>query len=484
MLVTDTCLADGRYRLLNPCGATRNGGAEFWLAHDEANARDVALTVLTADPGGRHLFDGGARVLEHARLTATAGEPAVAPVLDVFGPAEETELGAGAAGLVVATWTPGAEVLDTVRQAPVPAERACRMLRPLAAAADRLHHRGLLAGIDCPQRIRIGADGTLVLAFPGPAPTATQREDVYGLGALLYALIVGEWPAPDAAEWLPDAVPERLRLVVQLSLGCAGLGEIHTATPLLEAMARFETDAVIPEPSVARPVPEPAAEPPSRPVRLRPMDARSALTAILAIAVVVLVAGGVTQVSGLFDRTPAAVPLSLPSPAPAAVLPRPAPVSPVPSSTPPAAPVAVRPDRVAVFSVTGSPDHSREAGLAADGDPATAWPTDQYREQFPQFAPGVGLLAGFGRPLRVRGVDVTSPSAGSVVEIRVAATAQPTLAETVPVATATLAPGTTMIPVPSGAASAVVLVWLVRLAPGPGGYQSTIQEIAYLGDTG
>ncbi|WIY00773.1 hypothetical protein QRX60_43090 [Amycolatopsis mongoliensis] len=478
MLVTGTSLADGRYHLSSRCGATR-AGAEFWLAHDAADARDVAVTVLTAGPDG-HPFGEGARVLEHARLTAAAAEPAVAPVLDVLGPDEEP--GGGAVGLVVAAWTPGPEVLEAVRRAPVPPERACRMLLPLATAVDHLHHRGLLAGIDCPQRTKVGPDGALVLAFPGPAPTATQREDVFGLGALLYSLIVGQWPAPGAAECLPDAVPEPLRLAVQLSLGCPGLGEIHTATPLLEAMADFESGALGAEPPAARRVPARSADP-TRPVRAGHRTRYSMLTTILAIAVVVLVAGGVTQVSGLFDRAPAGAPEPASSPAPTAVRPRPAP-PPAPSSTTPAAPAPVRPDSVTVYSVTGSPDHPREAGLAVDGDPATAWPTDQYREQFPKFAPGVGLLAGFGRPLRVREVDVSSPSAGSVVEIRVAASAPAALADTVPLATATLASGTTRIPVPPGPASAAVLVWLVHLAPGPGGYQDRIQEITYLGDTG
>jgi hypothetical protein len=202
----------------------------------------------------------------------------------------------------------------------------------------------------------------------------------------------------------------------------------------------------------------------------------------LAVALVGVAVLAFTQVIGS-AREPSSAPPASPVPtsaapsSPSATRPAPAP-EPL-GAAPPAASVEVSPSSVEAYTATGSPDNPGRIPRAVDNDPGSGWSTDRYFQQLPQFAPGVGLIATFGRPVRLTSVDITSPSAGTVVQVRSAPDAETPLSGTGLLATATLNAGATTIQIPPGPPSTGVLIWITRLTSADGGYQSTINEITY-----
>jgi len=101
-----------------------------------------------------------------------------------------------------------------------------------------------------------------------------------------------------------------------------------------------------------------------------------------------------------------------------------------------------------------------------------------YRAQFPTTKQGVGLLLGLPGSPTLASIGVDSPSAGTIVEIRSATTATPTLSETTLLATSTLIFGHTTITLPTTPRPLpYLLVWITHLAGAPGAYSSTISEI-------
>src|SRR5262249_14148871 len=46
-------------------------------------------------------------------------------------------------------------------------------------------------------RIRVSIEGRVALAFPATLSDATPEEDLRGIGAVLYALLVNRWPLPE-----------------------------------------------------------------------------------------------------------------------------------------------------------------------------------------------------------------------------------------------------------------------------------------------
>ena len=80
----------------------------------------------------------------------------------------------------------------------------------------------------------------------------------------------------------------------------------------------------------------------------------------------------------------------------------------------------VQPASVGVYDVTNQPDNANQANRAVDNNPSTFWRTDNYFQPFPALKPGIGLMASFAEPVRLASMTITSPSAGTKVEIRVA----------------------------------------------------------------
>jgi hypothetical protein len=135
-----------------------------------------------------------------------------------------------------------------------------------------------------------------------------------------------------------------------------------------------------------------------------------------------------------------------------------------PPAPKPAGPI--EPASVEVFNIGGTPDNPKRAGFATDGDPGTEWRTDTYQQQFPALKPGVGLMASFAEPVRFAAVVIDSPSPNTVVEIRTAPSANPTLEETKVIGEATLQSGKTEIRLNSAEPTQFLCVWVTKLGDG------------------
>ena len=493
-LVPGGLVGEGRYRLLAQFGADPRAGAQFWRARDGQLRRDVGLTVLTGVPSDGAAAERARRVLERAAHAARLDHPGTARVLDVVGPGAGLGPDEGVLGLVIADWSAGTDLLDLIAEHPLPPGTAARLLEPLAAAVDQAHHTGLVLGIDHPQRVRVTPEGRLRLAFPGPLPHAGLRDDVRGLGALLYLLLTGRWPLPGGPDGLPPAprgpdgavvpprslfpyIPVELSVAAVRCLADDALGGIRTGAALLQVLekARLSEDqterlnAALVEYDDDGTVW--TTRPPSNDKAQRRKLAIG-VTALAGATVAVLAWLGMQLISFFDDGGGVGGP-TITATAPgnntgASGAPAPPPVV-------PAGPI--RPAGVEVYNVGGTPDNPRRANFAVDGDPGTAWRTDTYKQPFPALKPGVGLMASFAEPVRLAEVTIDSPSAGTVVEIRSASSDNPDLGETKVIGKATLEAGQTKLQLDRAEPTQHVLVWITTLAEGN---MSELTEIGFI----
>jgi serine/threonine protein kinase len=491
-------LGPGRYRFLSEVGRDDHCAVRLWRGRDLVLDRDVALTVFIAaahDPGAAALIRSAvARALRSARLE-TVGAVRVLDVLDV----RETERKhnpdgptAGPAAVVVAEWTPGCALVDLLDSGPLPPAVAARVLAPLAGAVDAAHSAGLILGCNHPDRVRVSPDRQARLAFPGPHPSTGSRDDICGLGAMLYLLLTGCWPLPDGPASLPGAPigqnglpisPTTLRPEVPVELSTLALrsisgpgtgGGVHTGAAVRHVLEFHASTAADDLFSAG-----------TRGERVRPIDPRQAqrqrrikfgvsMTALGAATLLIIGYAGMQVISVFTDTggTPLVVATATPAPAPA--------------SKPPAPVLSAPPQvkRLAVYdpSGLGSPDHQKDLGHLLDSNPNTGWSTDSYFQQFPSYKKGLGVMLSFEAPISAASVTVTSPiSPGqpdTVLEIRTATSANPRLADTILVGTATLSASNTQIPLRAGPPTRYLLVWITQLSGAEGHHQSTINKIS------
>jgi hypothetical protein len=496
-LVPGAVVGDGRYRLLAQFGVDNRVSAQMWRARDGQLRRDVALTLLAGGPSDMAAAQAARRTLERAAHTARFSHPGMARVLDVLSLGNGVNPDEGLLGIVVADWSQGTDLIDLIAEHPLPGPSAARLLEPLAQAVEMAHQSGLVLGVDHPQRIRVTPEGGLRLAFPGPLPGATLRDDIRGLGAILYLMLTGAWPLPDGPEGVPHApvgpngtiapphvvrlnIPEELSVAAMRSLDDTSGGGIRTSTTLIGVLDRVaETE----EPTEFMPpvggvldgsvFDDEAAQttvwttkPPARD-KTRGRKLAIGVSVLGAATLAVLVWMGSLLV-GFFsdDTSSAAGPTAVNTPAPGNAPPN--------ASKPvPAAPI--QPAAMNVYNIKGTPDNARRANNAADGKGDTSWKTDKYNQQFPTLKPGIGLIAAFAEPVKFATITIDSPSAGTVVQIRSAPTDKPKLDDTKVIGEGTLSAGKTEIKLANAEPTQYVIVWITKLGEG------NLSELSELG---
>jgi len=200
---------DQRYRVLEPLGV--GGSAQVYLARDESLHRDVAVKVLdpqaAGDQGLRKLF------VREAQALAKLSHPNVVGVHDVG----EVD------GLpyIVMEHLPGHSLKQRIdRDGPLSVSEAVRLAVEIASGLAFAHSRGIIHADLKPSNVLLDEDGHAKIADFGIARmpqedaqtpqlfatamyVAPERvegkpvsgaSDIYGLGLVLYEMLVGRPP--------------------------------------------------------------------------------------------------------------------------------------------------------------------------------------------------------------------------------------------------------------------------------------------------
>jgi eukaryotic-like serine/threonine-protein kinase len=145
-----------RYRLLRRVGA--GGMGTVWEAEDERLGRHVAVKLLHVSDEN----DGQVRFLREAQVGATLSHQSIVSVYDVL------EVDEGIA--LIMEYVEGQNLRERLRAGGrLPPHEAIDVLRPVAAALDAAHARGVVHRDVKPANILLGRDGRARLADLGIA---------------------------------------------------------------------------------------------------------------------------------------------------------------------------------------------------------------------------------------------------------------------------------------------------------------------------
>lgn len=451
-------IGGGRFRLLDRCDSADRESADrvsLWHASDRKIDREVALTVIdiASEGDARHFH---AEVLRRTVALCRDHVNGIVPIFDVVSTRSRD--------IVVSGWVPSTsfeEGAEGLRGLGTPADIAAALL-PVAEAASYAHAHGVQLSLNRFERVRV-SEGKLYVAFPSTPPGLDEASDIRGLGGLLDALI-DDGTAERSAEFAA------LR---ELSDEAASAGTPHDicgATSLSARSVARRLRAVESEHVSTAPAAEPEPEHVPVPTEPAPVQAlhRPGRFAAVSIAFVAAL-GAVGWYTGTWLTAPGT----------------PAVEEPTMVAAQPVLPIGpLIPTWSGVYSPEGVADNVAGSPMAADARMDTAWRTDSYRQQFPAYKSGVGLILGLPADSILHAVWVGTAVPGTQVEIRSAPPEGGKLQDTTVLGEAVLDPGVTTIPLANPQELGAVTVWITRLAGAEGMYRSEISEIGFTGTAG
>jgi hypothetical protein len=404
---------------------------------------------------------------------------------------------------VVREWVDGSSLRELVADGPLDPNRAAAVTCAIADAVAAIHGTETAHGNIHPGTVLLAGDGRVVLTDARADEATTPEADLRAIGAVLYCALTGYWPHAEAGPTpVPDAIrdnegnlaaPRQVRGGVPSHLDELTMDLLDPALPappaevLVGELGRFEQESGHPlfsgdesafhgfdSDSGATGVPRPTN--------------RKIVVGIAGLVVIAL-AGvlGATQVlSG--HRQPAS-----PNGASSASAPPGARSGPITD-------LNLGPNQVHILDdVKGNHNElDTDVKKTVDGDPATVWRTDQYKDDahFGTLKSGMGLIFDLGSEKRVASVKVQLATPGATLELR-AGSATPSDTGAYSLTTteggvfkvngADLAlvgevkqdAGTTVVlPGPPDSAVRYLAIWITKLPQiGAGKYQVGIQEV-------
>jgi len=138
------------------------------------------------------------------------------------------------------------------------------------------------------------------------------------------------------------------------------------------------------------------------------------------------------------------------------------------------------------FDPQGVPpeENPQQAHLAVDGDPATAWTTSTYNQNFGPggLKTGVGLVLDLGAEHGVSEVDLTTVGSPTRFQVYVSAQAPTNLQGAEPAGRATVTGTHGVVRLDPAVPGRYVVVWLTSLPAVPRGFRGQIAEVVVHGD--
>lgn len=405
-----------RFRLIR---ALSSHPEASWLGHDEVLDREVVVLALPArDERSRELLAqaGQAGALTHTGLAR------------VYDAGHESRPPRPRAAYVVREWIDGQHLAQLLDGGPLRPTRALELTIQAAQALVALHAIGCVHGRIHPGNVVLDTTGRMHLtdaatsAVRAGVEGGDESADVRDLGAVLYALTTGRWPAGvgdqpaggllsaatdaggvRAPRSLREDVPRALDSLIMRLLRPGvrpDLSAVLTAKNLLvileqtaDTLRREELDAVPPE-----------LGPPAPWRRYVPYAGMLAGLIVLATCSY-SVGQEIGEVTGTEDLV--------------ATIEQDIEASPGPSRE-----LRINLNRAATVRSfdPGGPDNRENPAAVAnafDDEPSTAWTTDRYRTaQFGGLKQGVGLLVDLRQPTAVSRVVLDLTAAGAKMELR------------------------------------------------------------------
>ena len=229
----------GPYRLVEHVG--RGGMGVVYKAYQATLARYVAVKVLPDDVAGDPSFR--ARFREEAISIAGLRHPNILAVFD-YG-----EIDGGA--YIVTEFIDGG-TLDQQLGSALPSHYANDILRPIAAALDYAHSRGVIHRDVKPSNILLSRDGTPMLADFGLARMMAPDREVTSAGMVLGT---PNYMAPEQAVGSPEPASDQYALAVVAYEMLTGRVPYSAPTPMGVVIAH-QTGPLPPPRSVNPDIPE------------------------------------------------------------------------------------------------------------------------------------------------------------------------------------------------------------------------------------
>jgi len=444
----------GRYRLVNQV-AVDGAGNRFWRAKDTVLPRDMAVTLLPDSSG----------------TSATVARTLRAGRLHHIGLPQTLDLGTEHGHtFVVGQWVDGATLTDLLAGGPLEPVVATSIAGKISEAVAEAHRNGLALGSISPSLVRVNVDGQVRFSHVVAHAAANPDADIRAVGALLYLMLTGTWPASEKVPAVPGAAlrsaPQRdgrevpaNEIVEQVPAALAALAAraLHPEDPNgIHAVGALAT--LLREPDVTpgtvgggfgppppRETPPPTMSPADRKLRKERRMKLAIASAIIAafVALILIVAGtlaknmlisvsennisgfdAITQSPSSIAPTTAPPPKTTPPPSTSGSSSAnqssrsSAPTSTTAVSSAPAGqPVKITGAEVFDPEGQGNKDYADLVDRLYDGDPESEWLTFHYKQQFKAkalggYKVGVGVVLQFDHPVTPQSVTITVPAPG------------------------------------------------------------------------